>query len=1582
MAKSPKNKAWTDKSDFARNLAVVIGIDRYQSDNIQNLSTAVGDAEAIAEVLEQLYGYKQTNQSGIIRLFNEQATLEGLHHLFQKRLPEKCLSESDRLIVYFAGHGLHHSDDDGPQGYLVPFDADPLQTNSFLKMSTLYKCLDQLDCHHLLVILDCCFAGMFRPSGSRKAVPVPETIYKERYYHFIRYPAWQVLTSSAHDQESLDTAQLKTDHRKPFSGDNTAKKHSPFALALLKGLKPGDNPQRPQADLVHDGVITVHELFTFLQTEVKKLSANQQSPGIYSRLEYDRGEFIFTSPEFDPEKLLPAPDLNEENNPYRGLEAFEEQHHLYFFGRKELVEKLIDQVSKPNHALTVVTGISGVGKSSLVKAGLMYSLRSNTTQRWKILSPMRPGDMPLVSLARVFLPLANPYLVKELSKVDFLNERLAAILNLNHEQDQIASNDVHSCGEGNSSKKNSDLLRVAKIWKDAQPETKLLLIEDYFTQLKSLGSQEDQECFAALHQQILDERHAVTEQIQQSSDYLIQKLKDWSDNNPNIRVLLVIDQFEELITMNQHQSPEDETPDSKQEVISSELRQGQVFLEQLSNVIETCPQQCHIVVTLRADFEPHFQESPLETFWKTAQFPVPVMKLQELRQVIQEPAAEKVIYFEPPSLVDTLISDVGQIPGALPLLSFVLRELYIQLHERWKSDPKSDRALRQEDYDKLGGGKQGGIGGALSKRANDEYKGLLDKFGAIEGKAYQATMRRVMLRMITIEGGSIARRRVRQSELKYADPEENKRVEWVLNWLVNARLLVRGKELSTLPQSDSFKDDVESYFEPAHDFLARGWDNLLQWKQSEEQNILLQRRLTPEAEAWKQLKDQENPFHSRVRETIYDYMDVFFYPIEQFPKNALSYTLKKIKGVMGLGQLSNTQTDSDPKTPTKSIQRLWNANPYLDVLNYILNSNRNWLNQLESEFVQQSVLQKRRTTSRNWRLAQLIIFLLLALTTWAFWEQRKTVISQISTMRAAAESDLRSNTLTMDPLINSLGAVQLNQHWLLQIFHPKTVLMDEATRTLREAYYSVRELERWNIQEDWNIKDIFVDPSGNAFLALIQSSNNSVCVWNPTNSLICNNRVYTESLDNVIGKVQFSPDGHRLLIVTKGDESTAVLHLWDWKTPSSQELIVQIEDQLPLVSFREDARQVAIVAAGTPYLWNLEDNRWYFLPHIPGPVRGIQFTPDGYLLLTTTEQINQVDGTVTHLLKLWLYDWSAYHPRGILEAPNEVNEATIHPKGERVVAIYGTASRFGAGALLWTVGGNEDRNQWERLDQDITFSFSRNDEKLATSDSTGAIKLRNWAGHEVATLNGHEGLLRQMQFSSDDLGQFLLTVGSDRTARLWDMRTKELTPTEVGADEISDFDLNYQDWKELDQPSCNSEPEHEDAVSSGSESKLGIFMGGAEGDTMRNTVDVWDCSSNNLFASVRVGPLYIKDIEVIEETAGETRGAVTLNETAALLAIVRNDQKVGVWDFRGVQLAEFMTSIDIVKRISFNAEGDTIMIEGQTKEGHSNTEYWGMGQRDTLFTEGCRRIARYIADPNFYLRNNWEQGERTLCGDL
>lgn len=146
----------SSRSNFERNLAVFIGINNYQN-GIYKLSTAVNDATALADTLETEYQYQE-----VIRLFppHGEAAVKNLKELLSETLPNQVKpTEGDRLIFYFAGHGIAHNSEDGPAGYFITQDAPLGKLEAFLPMRDLNTALSQLECHHLLGMLYCSYAG-------------------------------------------------------------------------------------------------------------------------------------------------------------------------------------------------------------------------------------------------------------------------------------------------------------------------------------------------------------------------------------------------------------------------------------------------------------------------------------------------------------------------------------------------------------------------------------------------------------------------------------------------------------------------------------------------------------------------------------------------------------------------------------------------------------------------------------------------------------------------------------------------------------------------------------------------------------------------------------------------------------------------------------------------------------------------------------------------------------------------------------------------------------------------------------------------------------------------------------------------------------------------------------------------------------------------------------------------------------------------------------------------------------------------------------------------------------------------------
>ncbi len=97
-------------------------------------------------------------------------------------------------------------------------------------------------------------------------------------------------------------------------------------------------------------------------------------------------------------------------NPYKGLQAFQEADESDFFGRKELIERLIKRLadSEKNTRFLAIVGPSGSGKSSIALAGLIPALKRGAlfgSQEWFYVQ-ITPSSDPLQQLADGLLSIA------------------------------------------------------------------------------------------------------------------------------------------------------------------------------------------------------------------------------------------------------------------------------------------------------------------------------------------------------------------------------------------------------------------------------------------------------------------------------------------------------------------------------------------------------------------------------------------------------------------------------------------------------------------------------------------------------------------------------------------------------------------------------------------------------------------------------------------------------------------------------------------------------------------------------------------------------------------------------------------------------------------------------------------------------------------------------------------------------------------------------------------------------------------------------------------------------------------------
>ncbi|MEW5861349.1 MAG: CHAT domain-containing protein, partial [Cyanobacteriota bacterium] len=274
--------------------------------------------------------------------------------------------------------------------------------------------------------------------------------------------------------------------------------------------------------------------------------------------------------------------------------------------------------------------------------------------------------------------------------------------------------------------------------------------------------------------------------------------------------VLVVDQFEEVFTLC-------EDKDNRQKFITRLL---------------TLASRRKVVMTMRADFLGECTFYPeLSKRIETRQKLVGRMQPAELITAMKMQADKAGLRFEA-GLSNSILDDVQEEPGAMPLLQHALQELWKRRHGRWLCD---------EEYQAIGRVQQ-----AIAKTADDFYNSL--------PASEQEQVRNIFLRLTRMDASAVqgekrldTRRRVELEELVSAGSDlavTKKLVQQLAG--EEARLVVSSRNEAT------GKEEVEV----AHEALIRYWPTLQEWLSQNRSDLQLRESIYDAAQEWQQHQEQ------------------------------------------------------------------------------------------------------------------------------------------------------------------------------------------------------------------------------------------------------------------------------------------------------------------------------------------------------------------------------------------------------------------------------------------------------------------------------------------------------------------------------------------------------------------------------------------------------------------------------------------------------------------------------------------------------------------------------------------------------
>ncbi|WP_327363733.1 nSTAND1 domain-containing NTPase [Streptomyces sp. NBC_01296] len=417
------------------------------------------------------------------------------------------------------------------------------------------------------------------------------------------------------------------------------------------------------------------------------------------------------------------------------------------------------------------------------------------------------------------------------------------------------------------------------------------------------------------------------------------------------------------------------------------------------------------------------------------------------------------------------------------------------------------------------------------------------------------------------------------------------------------------------------------------------------------------------------------------------------------------------------------------------------------------------------------------------------------------------------------------------------------------------------------------------------------------------SADGSVRVWDPTTAEL---RSGPLKQTGEVHSVAFSPDGSTLAASTDADSG---VRLWDVAAGKLRSTLGSYANITNSVAFSPDGRTLATgTQDGAAVLRDVaSDTVLAVLTGHTDTVWSVAFTPDGRTLATGS------DATV----RLW--NVAAGANRAVLSGVGSVWSVAFSPDG-RTLAI-GSIDKT---VQMWDPGTRKTPATLKGSDAVRAVAFSPDGRTLATGffDGTAALWDVNTRRNR-ATLPGHTGPVDGVAFSSD--GRIVATGGGN-IVRQWDVTTgKEIRDPVSDESTVTSVDFS-PDGRTLAVGNSDNSARLYDAAGGGHVGTLSGHSGpvnavvfSRDGRTLATgsedtTVRLWDAAGRKSLGTLTGHTGQVSDVAFSPD--GRTLASSSVDTTARL------------WDVPTRKARATLTQFDMVQAVAFSPDGRTLATGG------------------------------------------------------
>ena len=247
-----------------------------------------------------------------------------------------------------------------------------------------------------------------------------------------------------------------------------------------------------------------------------------------------------------------------------------------------------------------------------------------------------------------------------------------------------------------------------------------------------------------------------------------------------------------------------------------------------------------------------------------------------------------------------------------------------------------------------------------------------------------------------------------------------------------------------------------------------------------------------------------------------------------------------------------------------------------------------------------------------------------------------------------------------------------------------------------------------------------------------------------------------------ISSVAFNSAGTRLLTASLD----GTVKVWDADSGIQVGATLEGQEQLTTAKFSPDGQRIATGSVnGAIQLWDTETGALLqvFSGHASGAIGSVAFSPDGKRIVSASD-----DQTVRV--------WNIETPRPMLiDRPigheGIVRSARFSPNGNQVVTASEDAS-----AIVWDLE-NHSSTVFKSSDGKLTAAvFDPSGTSIVTASARGTLQIWEMKTRNRQSINAHDKKeIWAVEFSPD--GKRLITASEDGTAKVWDFAARKLIYT-------------------------------------------------------------------------------------------------------------------------------------------------------------------------------------------------------------